>query len=101
MSDDGGRPGYVYVQVADHLTARIESGELRPNMRLPGERQLAEEYGVSLGSVRHATRLLRYRGLVVTLRAKGTFVAPAPRRDSDPGGDPHVAGGDAASDQAW
>ncbi|WP_374202720.1 GntR family transcriptional regulator [Amycolatopsis sp. GM8] len=70
--------GYVYDQMADHLAARIESGELAPNTPLPNERRLAEEYAVSLGTARHATRLLRYRGLVVTLRAKGTYIADHP-----------------------
>ncbi|WP_431874014.1 winged helix-turn-helix domain-containing protein [Amycolatopsis sacchari] len=72
----GGAPGYVYEWVAEDLAARIESGELAPTEALPSERDLAQEYGVSLGSVRHATRLLRFRGLVITLRSKGTYVAP-------------------------
>jgi DNA-binding GntR family transcriptional regulator len=68
-------PGYIYEDMADHLAARIGSGELRPNTPLPSERHLAQEYGVSLGTARHATRLLRYRGLVVTIRSKGTYIA--------------------------
>lgn len=76
MFDDGAPPGYVYVQMAEHLAGRIEAGEFRPNRPLPSERRLAEAYGVSLGTVRHATRLLRMRGVVVTIRSKGTYVAP-------------------------
>ncbi|GAB3000424.1 winged helix-turn-helix domain-containing protein [Amycolatopsis acidiphila] len=68
-------PGYVYLQVADLIAARILAGELRRHDRLPGEQDLALEYGVSLGTARHATRVLRERGLVFTIRAKGTFVA--------------------------
>lgn len=67
-------PGYVYEEMAKHLAARIESGELAPNTPLPSERRLAQEYGVSLGTARHATRLLRFRGLVITVRSKGTYV---------------------------
>jgi DNA-binding GntR family transcriptional regulator len=70
----GGQPGYVYEWMANHLSQRIESGELAPNTPLPSERRLAEEYGVSLGTARHATRLLRFRGLVVTVRSKGTYI---------------------------
>lgn len=70
----GETPGYLYVKVADHIAARIAAGELVPNTPLPSERCLAQEYGVSLGTVRHATRLLRYRGLVKTIRAKGTYI---------------------------
>ena len=67
--------GYLYEQMANHLAARIESGELAARTPLPSERRLAQEYRVSLGTSRHATRLLRYRGLVVTVRSKGTYVA--------------------------
>jgi DNA-binding GntR family transcriptional regulator len=69
-----GGPAYVYVRLADHLAARIASGELPADARLPGERDLAAEYGVALGTARRAVEELRDRGLVVTLPGKGTFV---------------------------
>jgi len=69
-----GEPAYVYVRMADHLAARIAAGDLPPGARLPGERDLAAEYGVALGTARRAITDLRERGLVVTLPAKGTFV---------------------------
>ncbi len=65
---------YIYAAVADHVAARIASGELPTGSRLPGERELAEEYGVALGTARRAVAELRERGLVTTLPAKGTFV---------------------------
>ncbi|UIJ64127.1 winged helix-turn-helix domain-containing protein [Amycolatopsis acidiphila] len=61
--------------MAAQLAARIVSGELPAHTPLPSERDLAAEYGVSLGTARHATRILRYRGLLVTVRSKGTYVA--------------------------
>lgn len=73
--EPGDTPGYIYQRMADHIAARINAGDLAPNKPLPAERRLAEEYGVSLGTARRATELLRERGLVVTLRSKGTFVA--------------------------
>ena len=69
-----GEPAYVYVRIADHIAARIEADELPPGSRLPGERDLAAEYGVALGTARRAIVELRSRGLAVTLPAKGTFV---------------------------
>lgn len=39
---------------------------------------------MSLGTARHATELLRRRGLVVTIRSKGTYVAPLPSTGADP-----------------
>ncbi|MTD58769.1 winged helix-turn-helix domain-containing protein [Amycolatopsis pithecellobii] len=80
-------PGYAYERMAEHIAGRIASGELELNTPLPSERRLAEEYGVSLGTARHATKLLRFRGLVVTVRSKGTYIAdrrerpPAERED--------------------
>jgi GntR family transcriptional regulator len=77
---------YVYMQMADHIADRIAKGELRPGARLPGERDLAAEYGVAHLTARRATRELRERGLVVTLPAKGTFVA-YPSEAGEPTGD--------------
>lgn len=74
VGEPGGEPGYVYEWMARDLGMRIESGELKPNSPLPSERRLADEYGVSLGTARHATRLLKFRGLVVTIRSKGTYI---------------------------
>lgn len=73
--DPGDTPGYIYERMAEHIANRIRAGELPPHKPLPAERRLAEEYGVSLGTARRATELLREQGLVVTLRSKGTFVA--------------------------
>ncbi|MBO3752132.1 winged helix-turn-helix transcriptional regulator [Streptosporangiaceae bacterium NEAU-GS5] len=65
--------------VADHIAARIGHGELTVDDRLPGERDLALEYRVALGTIRGAVVELRDRGLVITVPAKGTFVKePAP-----------------------
>ncbi|NIH87508.1 winged helix-turn-helix domain-containing protein [Amycolatopsis granulosa] len=65
---------YIYEHLADHLARLIAAGQLKPNTPLPAERRLAAEYGVALGTARHATSILRELGLVVTVRSKGTFV---------------------------
>ncbi|UGY93139.1 GntR family transcriptional regulator [Streptomyces gobiensis] len=65
---------YVYVQVADHIAGQIASGRLPMGARLSGERELAEQYGVALLTVRRALTEPRERGLVITVPAKGTFV---------------------------
>ena len=72
---DPSRPVYVWQQVADWIAGRIEAGELQPGARLEGERELAEQVGVAVGTVRRAVEDLRGRGLVVTLPAKGTYIA--------------------------
>jgi DNA-binding GntR family transcriptional regulator len=82
-------PGYLYEAMAKHLAARIEAGELADRKPLPNERRLAEEYGVSLGTARHAVRILANRGHVVVVRSKGTYVVGGgqrhARRDTAPG----------------
>jgi DNA-binding GntR family transcriptional regulator len=68
-------PTPLYEQLADLLAAMIESGDLARRDPLPSESYLQQEYGLSRGTVRAAVRLLRERGLVVTLPQRGTFVA--------------------------
>lgn len=72
---NAGEPAYLYMKFADYIAACITAQKLKPGSRLPGERDFAAEHGVSIGTVRRATEELRTRGLVITLPAKGTFVA--------------------------
>ena len=66
----------VYVQVAEILRARIESGQLRPDRPVPSESQLQQEFGVARGTARKGIALLREQGLVITVRGRGSFVSP-------------------------
>jgi DNA-binding GntR family transcriptional regulator len=65
---------YAYLQVADDLERRISDGEIE--VKLPGERDLAEDYGVAYTTVRRAMEVLRDRGLIITRHGRGTFVTP-------------------------
>lgn len=78
---DPASPVYLYLQVADHIAARVDAGELAPGARLPAERELADEYGVSLQTARRAVAELRDRGLAQTVPVKGTFIT---RNDDGP-----------------
>ena len=64
----------AYVQVADHIAARIEASELERGTRLPPERELAAQYGVAYNTLRRSMDVLRDRGLVITLRGHGNYV---------------------------
>ena len=68
-------PTLIYVQVANWIAGRIDRGELAPGHKLPAERDLAAEIGVGYMTVRRAMRLLRERGLIVTVVGRGTFIA--------------------------
>lgn len=65
---------YRFEQIADMFAARIASGEMSPGDRLPAEDDIADQLGVAPMTVRRAVEELRDRGLVRTLRGRGTFV---------------------------
>jgi GntR family transcriptional repressor for pyruvate dehydrogenase complex len=63
----------VAEQVADRIRVLILDSTFPAGQPLPGERQLAERFGVSRGSVRDALRVLETIGLLVTRHGQGTF----------------------------
>jgi GntR family transcriptional repressor for pyruvate dehydrogenase complex len=65
-------------RVVEHVRRLIESGGLKPGDRLPGERDLAHELGVSRPSVRSGLEALESMGVVVSRRGAGTFIADGP-----------------------
>lgn len=64
--------------IASTMRRQIESGELGAGLRLPGHRDLARQFSVSLSSVREAISMLVSAGLVETRAGRGTFVAFEP-----------------------
>jgi GntR family transcriptional repressor for pyruvate dehydrogenase complex len=56
------------------LESRLLDGTWMSGARLPAERTLAEELGVSRGTVREAIGRLAARGLLVSRRGSGVFV---------------------------
>jgi DNA-binding GntR family transcriptional regulator len=60
--------------MATALRAMIESGELGPGDVVPSESALAQQYGVSRGTARHALAELEGTGLVESVHGKGRFV---------------------------
>lgn len=65
----------LYVQIADDLLDRIESGEIRPGDRLPTERKLSEQLNVNRLTVRRAFKLLETQGLLERRQGSGTYLA--------------------------
>lgn len=56
------------------IQERFVQGELRPGDRLPSERELAEQFGVSRTAVREAVKALQEKRLVEVRPGKGTYV---------------------------
>jgi DNA-binding FadR family transcriptional regulator len=68
----------VGTEIAAHLERLIAVGELTPGQRLPAERELAESFAVSRGSVRDALGQLASKNLVERVHGRGTIVAIPP-----------------------
>lgn len=64
--------------VSDSVERGVSEGALTPGAALPPVRRLAEQLGVSPGTVATAYRQLRERGIVVTRGRGGTVVAQVP-----------------------
>lgn len=70
--DQGSGP--LYEQLADALAAVIDRGELAPGVRLPSERRMARELGVSRGTLVSAYEVLRDAGLLRSRQGSGSVV---------------------------
>ena len=67
-------------QVVRHLALLIESGALRPGDRLPAERELAHELGLSRPTVRAGLHALAAMGVTESRQGAGTFITGGPPR---------------------
>ncbi|MEJ5250132.1 GntR family transcriptional regulator [Caldilinea sp.] len=72
---DKSSPVPLYYQIAEHFREQIASGELASGSRLPGERELSEQLGVSRMTVRQALNYLQRNGLIEVRKGVGAFVA--------------------------
>lgn len=68
------RPKRMYEQIAEQIEALIRGGTFAAGKRLPGERELAEQIGISRPSLREALIALETAGLIETRMGDGTYV---------------------------
>lgn len=71
----------LYLQIKEHIKKYIEDGNLAIGHRLPSERELAQEIGVSRKTVSLAYEELEKEGIVSSHRGRGTFVIKIPSSD--------------------
>ena len=64
----------LYLEIADILSRRIDSGELARGSQLPTELELGSEFDASRNTIRDAIKRLTGQGLVETRQGQGTFV---------------------------
>jgi GntR family transcriptional repressor for pyruvate dehydrogenase complex len=80
-------PRRLYRQIADQIRALIRNGEFPVGARLPPERDLAKQLGVSRPSVREALIALEVEGLVEVRIGSGIYVqAPGARNSAKTSG---------------
>lgn len=78
-------------QVAQRIMKMIQVGRLLPKNKIPSEKELSQEFGVSRTVIREALRSLSAIGAVEIMHGKGTFVCdskPGPLRMISTTGDP-------------
>jgi len=81
-------PRRLYRQIADQIRGLIKSGEFPAGARLPPERDLARQLGVSRPSVREALIALEVEGMVEVRIGSGIYVlAPGGVGDLDAAND--------------
>ena len=71
-------------ETANRIVEKIRKDAFPPGSRLPSEFELAEEFGVSRGTIREAVKLLVSKDVLEIRPAKGTFVRENPGMSEDP-----------------
>ncbi|KQN30307.1 GntR family transcriptional regulator [Sphingomonas sp. Leaf34] len=74
----------LYQRVASAITEGIVQGRYRVGTRLPGERELAEDFSVSRPTVREAMIALEIGGLVEARHGSGLYVIASPTDVANP-----------------
>src|SRR5271163_1672584 len=80
-------PRRLYLQIADQIRSMITLGEFPPGSRLPAERELAKQFGVSRPSLREALIALEVEGYVDVRPGSGILVTTPTGSAPDCSGD--------------
>ena len=65
-----------YQTIKDDLKEKINSGFYKPDEIIPSEQELSKIYGVSRVTIRKATDLLAFEGLLIRKPGYGTKITP-------------------------
>lgn len=71
-------------RAAEQIIRFIQENQLQRGDRLPNERLLESQLGVSRSTIREAMRSLSSRGIVVIRQGSGTYIASSPGVVEDP-----------------
>ncbi len=64
ISFDAVRSSRLFEEICDQIRGQLSQGKIRPGDKLPPERDLAGQFGVSRSAVREALRALEVSGLI-------------------------------------
>ena len=67
-------PVRLYESVIEQIMDLIKNNELKPGDKLPPEREFAEKFSISRGSLREAFRVLESRGLIKSKPGGGRYI---------------------------
>lgn len=65
----------IYKQLIDSILNDIRVGNLKPNDKLPTERELSKELGISRGTVKKVYKDLADNGVLEVIQGSGTYVS--------------------------
>jgi len=71
-----------YIQISEMLIREIAAGHLPDGSRLPPEREMAVDLGISVGTLRKALKDLAEKGMLVRVQGSGNYVQQAPAEAS-------------------
>ena len=74
----------LYQRIAEEIAASISGGRYPAGTRLPGERDLAEEFSVSRPTIREAMIALEMRSMVEARQGSGIYVTHTPPAHGSP-----------------
>ena len=73
-----GEQDFRYLKLCDTLEELIENGTYGVGSKLPSERELCHEYGLSRTTVRQALLELSSKGYIKSVQGKGTYISKPP-----------------------
>ncbi len=71
----------LYTSISSEIENKIKTGVYSENERLPSERILAENYGVSRTVIREALKVLNEKGFVKVMTGRGNFITIPKEQD--------------------
>lgn len=84
LAADSLAPGALplYLQISEMLIRDIAAGRLADGARLPPEREMAAQFGISIGTLRRALADLTGKGLLERVQGSGNYIREHPAPES-------------------